>query len=138
MYLFLVLYRFEIMEDKFGLLKLIICGQNKLMENYFCFCGLIIMLCSEIFRIIFSSCIKFDRLRLEFDLNWIKLEKIMNVSQREQIYKIFGNVLFIKDFDIFLFYIFLWNICGIFQYKKGWGNFLDNGDNSFVVCIERI
>lgn len=55
------------------------------------------------------------------------------------IYLGIGNILLIiKDFDIFIFYIFFWSICNIFLYKVGWGNFLVIGDNSIVVGIEKI
>lgn len=138
MYLFLVLHRSETMEDKPGPSKPIICGQNKLTENYFRLCGLITTLCSEIFRITLSSCIKPDRLRSELDSNRTKLEKIMNVSQREQIYKTPGNALSTKDFDISLLYILLRNICRIPKHTKGWGHPPEKGDNSLAACIERI
>lgn len=55
------------------------------------------------------------------------------------IYLVIGNILLIiKDFDIIIIYIFLWNICNIFLYNVGWGNFLVKGDNSIVVGIEKI
>lgn len=138
MYLFLVLHRSETMEDKPGPSKAILCGQNKLTENYFRLCGLITTLCSEIFRITLSSCIKPDKLRSELDSNQTRLEKIMNVSQREQIYKTPGNALSTKDFDISLLYILLRNICRIPKHKNGWGNPPEKGDNSLAACIERI
>lgn len=128
------------MEDKSGPSKAILCGQNKSTENYFRLCGLITTLCSEIFRITLSSCIAPDKLRSELDSNRTKLEKLMNVSQREQIYNNPGNALSTKDFDISLLYILLRNICRsrIHKHKNGWGNPPEKGDNSLAACIERI
>lgn len=44
----------------------------------------------------------------------------------------------VKDLDFFVFYVFICNICGIKFYKNGWGDNIENGDNSIVVCIDRI
>lgn len=63
----------------------------------------------------------------------------MNIEQKKLIYLVNGNkVLVVKYLDISVMYKVLWNICNIFNYKNGWGNLLKIGDNSIVVCIERI
>lgn len=63
----------------------------------------------------------------------------MNIEQKKLIYLVNGNkILVVKYLDISVMYIILWNICNIFKYKNGWGNLLKIGDNSMVVCIEKI
>lgn len=50
-----------------------------------------------------------------------------------------SNLISLKDLDIFVLYMLLWNICSnIFKFKIGWGNFFNKGDSSILVCIERI
>lgn len=138
MFLFLVLHRSDTMEDKSRPPKPTICAHDKLTENYFRLCGLITVLCSEVFRITLSSYIKPDKLRSALDSKRTWLEKIMTVSQREQVYNTPGNAKSTKDFDISLLYILLRNICPINKHKNGWGNSPEKGDNSLAACIERI
>lgn len=74
---FLVFSRFEIMGDKLELFNYLFFGFGKLLDNYFCFCCLIIVICGFLLRDILSCYIVFGNLRKEFDINRIKFEKYM-------------------------------------------------------------
>lgn len=62
------------MGDKVGLFDILFFNFDKLLENYICFCCLIIMICSLLLRYILSSYIKLVNLRNEFDINRILFE----------------------------------------------------------------
>lgn len=75
LFFFLVLCRFEIMGDKVGLFDFLYFNFDKVMENYICFCYLIIMICGLLMRYILCCYIELVNLRNEFDINRIKFEK---------------------------------------------------------------
>lgn len=77
-FFFLDLCRIEIMDDKLGLFNYLFFGFDKFLENYICFCCLIIMICGFLLRDILSCYIKLVNLRNEFDINKGKFEKIMS------------------------------------------------------------
>lgn len=79
-FVFLVLCRFEIMGDKLGLFNYLLFFFDKLLENYFCFICLIIMVCGFLLRDILSYYIKLVNLRKEFDINRVKFEKYMIIE----------------------------------------------------------
>lgn len=62
------------MGDKVGLFDILFFNFDKLLENYICFCCLIIMICSLLLRYILSNYIKLVNLRNEFDINRILFE----------------------------------------------------------------
>lgn len=69
---FLVLCRFDFIGDKLGLFNYLFFGFYKLLENFFCFICLIIMICGFLLRDILSCYVKLVDLRNEFDINRIK------------------------------------------------------------------
>lgn len=69
-----------------------------------------------------------------FIVNYLKFKKCLISKEQENF--IYGKIY--KNFDIFLFYIILCNICQVLDYKEGWGNVLLLIDRSVFVNIERI
>lgn len=112
---------------------------RKATENFARLCQLIMTICSDLLRDVFSRYIKPADLRSEVDNNRRKLEKIMNAAQKDLIYPASGSsAITAKDLDISVLYILLRNICNIPNHKNGWGKPPKKGDKSIAACIEKI
>nr|XP_034304412.1 uncharacterized protein LOC117681961 isoform X4 [Crassostrea gigas] len=115
--------------------------QNKATENFSRLCQLIVTICSDLFRDILSHYIPPANLRTELDKNKNKLDKVksINPQQKRLLYPDPGKASpMAKDLDFSVLYVLIRNICGIKPHKNGWGDNIENGDNSIAACIDRI
>lgn len=115
--------------------------QNKATENFSRLCQLIVTICSDLFREILSHYIPPANLRTELDKNKNKLDKVksINPQQKRLLYPDPGKASpMAKDLDFSLLYVLIRNICGITPHKNGWGDKIENSDNSIAACIDRI
>nr|XP_034305556.1 uncharacterized protein LOC117682342 isoform X2 [Crassostrea gigas] len=115
--------------------------QNKATENFSRLCQLIVTICSDLFRDILSHYIQPANLRTELDKSKKKLDKVksINPQQKRLLYPDPGKASpMAKDLDFSVLYVLIRNICGIKPHKNGWGDNIENGDNSIAACIDRI
>uniref|UniRef100_A0A8W8M9X6 DZIP3-like HEPN domain-containing protein n=2 Tax=Magallana gigas TaxID=29159 RepID=A0A8W8M9X6_MAGGI len=95
----------------------------------------------DLFRDILSHYIQPANLRTELDKNKNKLDKVksINPQQKRLLYPDPGKASpMAKDLDFSVLYVLIRNICGIKPHKNGWGDNIENSDNSIAACIDRI
>lgn len=115
--------------------------QDKETENFCRLCQLIITICSNLFREIFSYFIKPSDLRSKLDTKKPMLLKVKSINDQQMKLLFPGpgdKPTVLEDLDICLLYVLLRNVCNIKPHQNKWGKRPNKNDKSIAACIERI
>lgn len=112
-------------------------------QNFLRLCLLIVGVCTEMCRILFSKHIPPDDLINTLKKNRTKLKRNLGSEQKQTIYppKLNGEenpLLTANDFDILLMFKLLTKLDFIEPHENGWNNPPKEGDTSIAACLEII